>query len=328
MPTGVTATISQQSVLSGTVTITFTSSLAATAQNAPITIWGSSGSRVHSITFYVQVQPTQGTSVVTWATPQAITYGTPLGASQLNATLSVPGTCAYSPALGTVLTPGTRTLTATCTPTDTYNYTTPSPVTVSLTVAKVPLTITAASLTLAYKSAVPTITPVYTGFVNGESSTSLSKAPSCSTTTFLVDCGIARVLELLGSERRELHHRLCARHNHHRAGFTTITMGQTPASVAYGASAIALSATASSGLAVTFAGTAGVCTVSGTTLTIAIAGTCTVTASQAGNTNYSAATSVVRNIAVNPASLTISASSPTVVYGSPIPSSRRFTPDS
>ena len=260
VPTGVTATISQQSLLSGTVTITFTSSLAATAQNAPITIWGSSGSRVHSITFYVQVQPTQGTSVVTWATPQAITYGTPLGASQLNATLSVPGTCAYSPAVGTVLTPGTRTLTATCTPTDTYNYTTPSPVTVSLTVAKVPLTITAASLTLAYKSAVPTITPVYTGFVNGESSTSLSKAPSCSTTyNSSSTVGTPASSSCSGASAANYTIAYVPGTITIVPASQTITMGQTPASVAYGALPIALSATASSGLAVTFSGTAGVC---------------------------------------------------------------------
>ena len=62
--------------------------------------------------------------MVTWATPAAITYGTGLSATQLNATASVPGTLVYSPAAGTVLTAGRRTLHVTFTPTDTADYAT------------------------------------------------------------------------------------------------------------------------------------------------------------------------------------------------------------
>jgi len=61
---------------------------------------------------------------ITWQTPAAITYGTPLSATQFNATASVPGTFAYSPTLGTVLKAGTQTLSVTFTPTDTNDYTT------------------------------------------------------------------------------------------------------------------------------------------------------------------------------------------------------------
>ncbi|MFN8542283.1 MAG: S8 family serine peptidase, partial [Thermomicrobiales bacterium] len=42
----------------------------------------------------------QATPVITWANPAAITYGTPLGATQLNATANVPGTFAYTPVAG------------------------------------------------------------------------------------------------------------------------------------------------------------------------------------------------------------------------------------
>lgn len=44
---------------------------------------------------------------ITWPAPAAITYGTALSAAQLDASASVPGTFAYSPAAGTVLTAGT-----------------------------------------------------------------------------------------------------------------------------------------------------------------------------------------------------------------------------
>lgn len=61
--------------------------------------------------------------VISWTTPSAIIYGTALSSTQLNATASVPGTFAYSPAAGTTLDVGTTTLTATFTPNDTKSYT-------------------------------------------------------------------------------------------------------------------------------------------------------------------------------------------------------------
>jgi RHS repeat-associated protein len=64
------------------------------------------------------------TPVITWNTPTPISYGTALSATQLNAMASVPGTFSYSPATGTVLTPGSQKLTATFTPTNTAAYST------------------------------------------------------------------------------------------------------------------------------------------------------------------------------------------------------------
>ena len=64
----------------------------------------------------------KATPTVTWSNPASIIYGTPLGASQLNATASVGGTFNYSPAAGTVLTAGTQTLSVNFTPTDTADY--------------------------------------------------------------------------------------------------------------------------------------------------------------------------------------------------------------
>ena len=56
---------------------------------------------------------------VTWATPGAVTYGTALSASQLDATASVAGTFSYSPGIGAVLPAGVQTLSVTFTPTST-----------------------------------------------------------------------------------------------------------------------------------------------------------------------------------------------------------------
>jgi alpha-tubulin suppressor-like RCC1 family protein len=59
----------------------------------------------------------------------------------------------------------------------------------------------------------------------------------------------------------------------------------------------AISATASSGLAVSFAAS-GTCTVSGATVHLTGAGSCTVTASQSGNANYRPAANVSRTFAI------------------------------
>ena len=52
----------------------------------------------------------------------------------------------------------------------------------SVTVNTAPLTITAASPTMTYGGTVPTISPLYTGFKNGDTGSSMSTPPSCSTT--------------------------------------------------------------------------------------------------------------------------------------------------
>jgi hypothetical protein len=79
---------------------------------------------------------------------------------------------------------------------------------------------------------------------------------------------------------------------------------------------IALSATASSGLTVSFASlTASVCTVSGTTASLIAAGACTIQAAQAGNNVYAAASSVTQSFTVN-AAVTISWTPATpITYG-------------
>ena len=79
----------------------------------------------------------------------------------------------------------------------------------------------------------------------------------------------------------------------------------SPANLAVGG-ASAISATATSGLAVSFNSTTpDVCTVNGATVSGVSAGTCTVTADQAGNANYVAALPATRDITVAKASQAI-----------------------
>jgi len=87
----------------------------------------------------------------------------------------------------------------------------------------------------------------------------------------------------------------------------------------YGNSPFPLSATASSGLAVSFGVFSGPASVSGTTASITRAGGVVIRASQAGDANYNAAPSVNQGFTVNAAPLSVTANSYTRDYGTANP---------
>jgi hypothetical protein len=82
-------------------------------------------------------------------------------------------------------------------------------------------------------------------------------------------------------------------------GSQTITFPAPASPINFGAAPVALSASASSGLAVAFSVLSGPASVSGSTLTLTGAGTVVVAADQAGNANYAAAAEVTHSITVN-----------------------------
>jgi sugar lactone lactonase YvrE len=105
----------------------------------------------------------QATPAITWPTPAAISYGTALSATQLDASSTVAGTFAYSPAAGTVLGAGSQTLSVLFTPTDTTDYATAT-AKVTLAVNQASLLVTANSPAIAYGAALPAYTATITGF--------------------------------------------------------------------------------------------------------------------------------------------------------------------
>ena len=133
---------------SGSVALTCTAGAPGTCAITPATLTPTAGGVGFTVTlgsatvgtFNFAIQGTDGTltqatptetlavnkatPTITWATPSAITYGTPLSPTQLNATASVAGTFVYSPASGTVLGAGSQTLSVTFTPIDTTDYNT------------------------------------------------------------------------------------------------------------------------------------------------------------------------------------------------------------
>ena len=104
------------------------------------------GPDYNTATGSVQLRVNPATPKITWARPAAITYGTALTGTQLNATAPVPGNIVYSPAAGTMLTGGPQTLSVTFTPTDTTDYTTATAgVTITVNKASSTTTITSNS---------------------------------------------------------------------------------------------------------------------------------------------------------------------------------------
>lgn len=122
------------------------------------------------------------TPVLIWAPPASITYGTALGALQLNATADVSGVFTYNPPAGTILPAGqVRTLSVVFTPTDQDAYEDASAST-PITVKQVVLTITANNQAKVYGDAVPLLSANYRGFVNGDNASVLDTPVSLTTT--------------------------------------------------------------------------------------------------------------------------------------------------
>jgi len=93
-------------------------------------------------------------------------------------------------------------------------------------------------------------------------------------------------------------------------GANTITFN-TPADTPFTSAPPALTASASSGLAVSYASNStGVCTVSGSAISFVSVGSCSITASQAGNSNFAAATPVTRAFNVTAGANTITFNAP------------------
>jgi hypothetical protein len=154
--------------------------LPAGAQTLSVTFTPNDTVNYTTITTTVVLQVNRATATITWATPATITYGTPLSASQLNATASIPGSFIYSPAPGIILGAGAQTLSATFTPADLANYNTAS-ASVLQRVNPAVLSVTANSLSAPFGTT-PTLGATITGFVNGDSSSVVSGAPALATT--------------------------------------------------------------------------------------------------------------------------------------------------
>jgi hypothetical protein len=90
----------------------------------------------------------KATPVITWATPAAITYGTALSGTQLDASANVAGSFVYSPAAGKIEPAGNDTLDVKFTPSNANYSTTTASVTLQVNQAATVTTITSSSQTI------------------------------------------------------------------------------------------------------------------------------------------------------------------------------------
>ena len=186
----------------------------------------------------------------------------------------------------------------------------------SFTVAPAPLTITASSPTVTAGAAVPVIIPSYSGFVNGDSPSSLTTAPQCGTTATSSSPPGTYPSTCLGAV--DPNYQIT-----YGGGTVTIvpaaqsiTFTSSPSKPTYGGPSYSLAASATSGLPVSFTTASGaVCTVNGSMVSFVGTGQCVIDADQAGNNDYLAAPTAQQSFTVAPAPLTITASSPTIMAG-------------
>ena len=246
---------------------------------------------------------TQATPVVTWNNPASITYGTALSATQLNATATVGGSFAYTPAAGAILNAGTQTLSVTFTPTDTTNYKSVTQ-TVQIVVNKATLTVAAADASRIYNTANPTFTGTVTGSVNGDTFT------ESFTTTAILGSPVGTYPITPTAAGANLANYTVVTTN----GTLTVTQAtpvvtwNTPAAIGYGTvlSATQLNATASVGGSFVYSPAAGVVLNAGTQ-------TLSVTFNPTDTTNYKSVTQTVQ-IVVNKATLAVTAANATRIY--------------
>jgi hypothetical protein len=214
--------------------------------------------------------------------------------SALTGAAAVASSATTSSAAGTYsITPSVGTLAAA---NYTFNF-----INGTLTVSKAPLTVTANNASRPYGAANPTFAATITGFVNGDTTSAVTGAPAFTTTATTTSTpGAYPITPTVGG---------LVSTNYSFTTFVagTLTVGKADQTITFGAlgskvlgsGTFALSATASSGLTVTYTSSnPAVATVSGSTVTLVSVGTAVITASQAGNTTYNAAPSVPQTLTV------------------------------
>ncbi len=267
-----------------------------------------------------------GTQTVAFATLSAKTYGAAdfnaaaTASSGLSVTyVSSNTSVATVDATGLVhiLSAGTTNITAS--QAGNSNYAAATPVVRILTVNKAPLTITANNQNKPYGATNPVLTASYTGFVNGDTYTSLTTQPTINTTATTASATGTYPISISGATSNN--YTITS-----TAGTLTVVQGSQSvtfnslAAKTYGDADFTLSGTSSSGLPVVYTSSdASIATVTGNNVHILKAGSVTITASQAGNSNYNAATSVQQTFTINPAALTISADNQSKAYNTANP---------
>jgi hypothetical protein len=274
------------------------------------------GTQAQSVTVTVTAGPAAKLAFTT-APATSLTYGTSPGTvtvavqdaagdattSSASVTLTVTGPNSYSAAYTVPASGGTATFTgvAKLPMVGSYTYTATSG---SLTSAAANEAITAATLTVVAQPASrlfgdpnPAFAYTITGYVNGDTSSVVSGAPTLTTTAFRNSAAGPYPIAVATTGLSATNYAFAG------TGSTLTVNGGAPQQITFaplpnfpqGAS-YQLTALATSGLPVTYT-VSGPATISGSTITVTGTGTVTVTAANAGNGNYAAAPSTQQSFA-------------------------------
>jgi hypothetical protein len=260
---------------------------------------------------------------INWTpSPTTLTYGTPLGSGQLNATAvdsnnnPISGTFAYNFASGTVLPAGTVNLTATFTPADPTTYASNS-ASVTITVNQATPTVsvwpTASAITYGQTLSSSTLTGGTASTPGTFTFTTLGTVPAAGTSAQSVTFTPTDTVDyasVTGTVNVTVN-----------KATPTVTFTGAPTSAAYESTFTVVATTNASTAATITAG--GACKVSGSTVTItAGSGTCLLAASWAADANYLAASASQSSLAVA-ATPFISWATPAVItYGTALSSAQ------
>ena len=257
----------------------------------------------------------KATPTITWANPADITYGTALGATQLDATATVPGSFVYTPAAGTVLSAGAgQTLSVTFTPTDTTDYNSVT-TTATINVSQAQLTVAAADKSMTYGSSVPAFTDTITGFVNGDNAGVISGTPGLSTTASSASHPGSYPINVDVSGLSATNYSFAAQDGTLTIGKATPTITwANPADITYGTALGATQLDATTTVPGSFVYTPA----AGTVLSAGAGQTLSVTFTPTDTTDYNSVTTTA-TINVSQAQLTVAAADKSMTYGSSVP---------
>jgi RHS repeat-associated protein len=271
-----------------------------------------------------KVTVTQAALTITASSP-TVGYGgavptiTPIYSGWMNgqsaSSLTTQPTCTttYTPTSAVGSSPSTR-----CSGAVDANYSI-SYVAGTVTVTQAPLTITASSPTVGYGGAVPTITPIYSGWMNGQSASSLTTQPTC-TTTYTPTSAVGSSPSTSCSGAVDANYSIS-----YVAGTVTVTQAAltitaSSPTVGYGGAVPTITPIYSgwmNGQSASSLTTQPTCTTAYTT-TSAVGSLPSTSCSGAVAANYSISY-VPGTVTVTQMPLTITASSPTVGYGGAVP---------
>jgi hypothetical protein len=321
LPSGVTAAFSPTTATSGgSTTLTFTDSGSAALGSYPITVTGTDGGLTSSVPFTLNVGLSQ--TITFNAVPQQAVGNTLAPVASASSGLPITftvvqnGNCNVSNNMVTFLNGGACGIIANQYGNATYGAASPvgqvvqvgAPVAQTITFNPIPTQ--AAGTTLALTATASSGLPV--SYVSTTQSV-------CTVVGSVATLSAGGTCTIVASQSGANQYGPAANVSQ---SFTVTSQAQSqtitfaPASpVTYGITPITLTASASSGLAVTYSYVSGPGTLNGNVVSVTGVGTIVIAASQAGNSSYAAATQVSASIVVLPATLTVTANNLSRAYG-------------